>query len=300
MNKNLPLALIGFASGMAANQWECALGPWDLYYQPNLLSDLGFQTYWKNMIYGTSSQGQLEVLPDLKRLLQQLAQSVLECTQAQQPWCVIGGDHSSAIGTWSGAAHSKRTEGPIGLIWVDAHMDAHTPESSESKNFHGMPLSHLLGYGCPDLTQLLDKTPKLLPENICLVGLRSYQPKEAEFLENLGVSCYFMHDILQEGLGNILKKALHHVTQHTCAYGISLDLDAFDPKDVPGVSYPEADGIAMDAFISVLPQLVSASSCLGIEIVEYSPIKDIQHKTRDYIIDLVRGLYQNVLLTHHK
>ena len=298
MKQNTPLMLIGFASGMAADQWPCALGPWDLYYQPQLWTSLEFKTFWQTMIYGTSTHQQLEVLPDLVPLLMQLSQTVAAATQAQQPWCVIGGDHSAAIGTWSGVAFAKRASGPIGLIWIDAHMDAHTPVTSESKNFHGMPLAHLLGYGSAELCSLLDNQPKVLPQNICLLGLRSYQPQEAAFLQNLGVTCYFMQDIQRQGLLGILKKAFNKVTRHTCGYGISLDLDAFDPKDVPGVTYPEPAGIAFAEFISALSQLGPQSPCLGIEISEYSPLNDIQQQTQKHIITLVRALYQTAFSQH--
>jgi len=129
---------------------------------------------------------------------------------------------------------------------------------------------------------------------MCLLGLRSYQPQEAEFLQNLGVTCYFMQDIQQQGLLSILKQALNKVTQHTCGYGLSLDLDAFDPKDIPGVTYPEPGGIAFNEFIAALAQLAPQSPCLGIEISEYSPLNDIQQQTQQRIMTLVQTLYETL------
>lgn len=290
------LALIGFASSMAANHWGCALGPWQLYYATEYTLDSKLPIYWQRMIYGTSKNNKLDVLPDLVPLLEQLSQTVLRLTQQSQAWCVLGGDHSSAMGTWSGAAVAKRSEGPIGLLWLDAHMDAHTPASSHSKNVHGMPLAHLLGYGDERLSRLLDDEPKLNPENVCLVGLRSYEQEEIDFLQKLGVKYYLMQDILKFGLNAILQNALDHVSKYTCGYGISIDLDVFDPSEMPAVSCPEPAGISLLDFVSSLPCLIFSKPCIGIEIAEFNPIIDKTEKVKTKIFQLIEQLSMKVFI----
>lgn len=280
------LMLIGFASAMATKDTETALGPWDIYYSSLLQNEFKLNLHWVDMIYGGSNKKGLSVLPDLISLLQQAGEAVLQCIAKEQSWCVLGGDHSSALGVWSAVAYAKREVGDIGLLWVDAHMDAHIPDSSPSKNFHGMPLAHLLGYGEPALSQLFDKQVKLLPQNVCLLGLRSYEPEEKELLNSLGVRCYFMRDIQEKGLQDVLHSAVEHVSKHTIGFGVSIDLDAFTPEDIPGVSCPEAGGLSFQEFINACSN--SIKSCIGFEIAEYNPLKDKDKQTQQAIFKLLQ------------
>ena len=287
-----PLMLIGFASAMASKDTETALGPWDIYYLSLLQNEFKLNLHWADMIYGSSNKKGLDVLPDLIPLLKKLGEAVLHCISVGQSWCVLGGDHSSALGVWSAVAYAKRHEGDIGLLWVDAHMDSHTPDSSPSKNIHGMPLSHLLGYGEPALAQLFDKEVKLLPQNLCLLGLRSYEPEEVVFLRNLGVQCYLMQDIEKNGIKEVLDSALKHVSKHTIGFGVSIDLDAFSPDHIPGVSCPEVGGISFPEFINAC--FSSIKSCIGFEIAEYNPLKDKDKRTQQAIFKLLQLISNNV------
>ena len=285
------LALIGFASGVAANNPDCALGPWYLYYHPSLFGGLDFKTHWQAMVQTTSVDRGRDVLPLVEQNLTELAEAVLPLAKEGQAFCVLGGDHSSAIGTWSAVAHANRTKGDIGLIWVDAHMDSHTPETSDSQNIHGMPVAHLLGQGVMSLCQLLDAEPKLKPENICLIGIRSYQPGEAALLERLGVKIYFMEEVAVRGIDEVLKEAEAYVSRATCGFGLSVDMDSIDPVDAPGVGCREPNGIEGVAFIHALRTVLNKENLLGLEITEYNPLRDSDAKSAQLLVEMMDAVY---------
>lgn len=191
---------------------------------------------------------------------------------------VLGGDHSIAIGTWSGVIASLHAMGQFGLLWIDAHMDAHTPiTSSQGKwggHFHGMPLAHLLGHGDKDLCEIGSKRAKLKGQHVAVVGARSYEPGEEKMLRDNGVTVFTMDDIAREGLNTIMKKALDIVTAAPKGWGISLDVDVFDPEDMPGVGTPEPNGLRTQEFLQCWSALKLPSLPKAVEIVEYIPDKD--------------------------
>lgn len=191
---------------------------------------------------------------------------------------IIGGDHSLAIGTWNGFASHFKQE-PFGLIWIDAHMDAHTPETSPSGAWHGMPLAAMMGHGELNLSQLLSKDPILLPKNLCLVGVRSFEEGEAELLKRLGVKVYMADEVKKRGVATVLKEAVAHVTTHTKKFGISLDMDVIDPQEAPGVGSPEPGGLSAKELISALKIIKIDPRLMGFELVEFNPHKDIEKKT---------------------
>src|SRR6185436_5309025 len=159
--------------------------------------------------------------------------------------CVIGGDHSCAVGTWSGAAMGL--DGALGLVWIDAHMDSHTPGTSPSGRLHGMPLAALLGQCDDALAGLADGM--LLPRHICLIGVRSYEAAEAELLERLGVRVFGMEEVVRRGLARVMDDATAIANEGTTGYGVTLDLDALDPREMPAVATPAAFGIRGDELV---------------------------------------------------
>lgn len=282
--------LIGYASGIGANNVDCALGPWYLYYHPELFVEHGLDVVWHGIVQATSNQRGMDVLSLVQEKSLELGRLVSFFAKKSLPFCVLGGDHSSAMGTWSAVAAAYRPTGDVGLIWIDAHMDSHTPETSESKNIHGMPLAHLLGKGDVSLIQLFESNPALRPENVCLVGARSYESGEQEILRSLGVKILKMEEVIQIGIAKALDIALNHVTRHTIGFGISLDLDGIDPLDAPGVGCPEPNGIPARALLDALHQNPAFKNHLGLEIVEYNPIRDINHQTAKLAMELLHAL----------
>ena len=292
INKNA-VAIMGYASGIAANNNDCGLGPLYLnHHKHQLFAKSSTPLEWHALLEPqinteTSDAINKEVL----RLNTELATSIEQLVQTHKKICVFAGDHSSAIGTWSGFAHAYRSQGDIGLIWIDAHMDSHTPETSDSGNIHGMPAAVLLGHGNKKLIEILDKNPKLKPENICFIGIRSYEKGEAALLDKLGVKVFFIKDIQEQGLTNVWQQALTHVSKNTCAIGLTIDLDAIDPNDAPGVGCREDNGIPAEMLLNTLTSAQVNLPFVGLEITEYNPILDHHQKTAKLIAKLLEAVY---------
>jgi arginase len=183
-----------------------------------------------------------------------------------------------------------RPEGRLGLLWIDAHMDSHTFRTSPSRALHGMPLACLLGHGDPRLTRIGGPEPKLLPQDVCLIGVRSFEWGEAVLLKRLGVRVYFMAEIRRRGLAELCAEAWAHVTREAAACGVSLDLDALDPEEEPGVGSPVAGGLHRDELAAALRGLHGDPRLRALEVVEYNPYADRDFATARAIHDLCRSL----------
>lgn len=219
-----------------------------------------------------------------------IAQLTFQQVQNKQRFCVIGGDHSCAIGTWSGAASALT--GDLGLIWVDAHMDAHTFETTPSHNTHGMPVAALLGQGDDKLTHILSNKTKIKPENICLIGCRSFEEGEATLLRTLGVSVYTNKDVEKYGLNTLLLMAYNKVTENTAGFGFSIDLDGFDPEYAPGTGTPVAAGIDAQDFCRIISQWANDPKLIGFEIAEFNSHLDIDKITEKTMANIIAAFQQ--------
>lgn len=289
MHHKNSISLIGYASGVAAGDPGCKDGP-DVLSKSDLIQQLqqtSWQADWEAMLYPSSIEPKLAVVADL---CTQLALKIKRLVEQKHFFAVLGGDHACAIGTWSGVASALKPQGPIGLIWFDAHMDSHTFETTPSGNIHGMPVASLLGYGAAELINILTATPKLLPEHVCLIGVRSFEAKEAELLKRLRVKVYDMNEIEQRGLAVVVQEAIAIVTRATAAFGVSLDLDCIDPKDAPATGTLAPGGIAATALIEALPLISTQAKFIGAEIAEYNPQHDKNDLTKKLIPQLLKAL----------
>jgi arginase len=203
----------------------------------------------------------------------------------------IGGDHSMAIGTWSSIADHYRLRGQLGLIWMDAHLDAHTPLTSSSHAWHGMPAAYLLGQVPFDpMGQWLGPLAVLKPENICYLGVRSYESEEAQLVKQLGIRVMDQDEIKERGLMSCLAEALDRVTRHTQAFGLTVDLDAIDPKHAPGVGSPEPDGIDGNELVEVLYGLADHPKFVGLELAEFNPKRDLNQVTSNLVSRIIHSV----------
>lgn len=202
---------------------------------------------------------------------------------------VVGGDHSCAIGTWSGVAtYLMKKQQSLGLIWIDAHMDSHTPQTSATGNIHGMPLAALMGYGYEELISILDKNPKLNPANLVLIGIRSYEKEELELLNRLGVKIYYNHDVNERGFATVFNEAWQYLEKHTSKIGLSVDVDGFDPEFTPGVGTAEPDGVNFNQFMDEYVKL-DASKLIALEIAETNHHLDPSGKTLECVAKIIRA-----------
>lgn len=278
--------VIGYALDLAANKAGAAQGPLVLK-ESNYIKPLDLE--WINILETSATGRQLAALEPVESLCQQLAKETQQLTQQQQHFLAIGGDHSMAMGTWNGAAAGLKD--PIGLIWVDAHMDAHTMEDSESKNIHGMPVATLLGHGEKRLVEIGSKQPAIQPENLALVGIRSFETGEAKLLKELNVKIYFIEEVLERGIENVMEEAINHVLKHAKHLGISIDIDGLDPEDAPAVSTPEKGGIRADEFIQALSLVGNNPNFIGAGIAEFNPTNDQNHKTEKVMAEIIKILF---------
>ncbi len=271
------LQILSAAWGIGAQKQDCREGP--LYLaEHHHLEKLSKPHHWQKVI--TEPKNISDAVTAISQMALQLARQVDHCVLNKEPFVSLGGDHSCGIGTWSGAAHALASKGDLGLIWFDAHLDANTFATTPSNTIHGMPVACLLGHGEAPLIEILQKTPKIKPQHLCLIGVRSYEEGEAALLKKLNVRCFMMDEVIQRGLDAVMQEAMHIATKDTVAYGVSIDLDALDPKEAPGVGSREVNGLLMDPLVQVLTQYVRGDSrFIGAEIAEFNPQLDADGKT---------------------
>jgi arginase len=177
--------------------------------------------------------------------------------------------------------------GPLGLVWIDAHMDAHTPRTSHTGRLHGMPLAWLLGQDDDPLYGLA--TGVLEPRHVALLGVRSYEPEERERLERLGVRVMYMDEIRRRGIDAVLDEALAIATRGTAAFGVSVDLDVVSPDEAPGVGTPVPDGVAGADLARSLARIGGRPDLIAVELVEYAPRLDPTGSSARVAVEILRS-----------
>lgn len=290
MHKQKQVYLLGYASGYAGVTLETGLSPIVLqqsYHLTKKLHEFAYSVHWE-MVKPKNINDTAEKITH--EVCTELAQKVSSYIKQKKIFNIIGGDHSSAIGTWSGVYNAIHDKGDLGLIWVDAHMDSHTPETTESGRIHGMPLATLLGHGSSSLTNILNDQPKLKAENVVLIGVRSFERGEAELLKRLQVRIYLMEEVKQRGFQAVWDEAVKLVKKNTYGFGISLDIDSLDPREAPAVDVPEADGLHVKDLYEALYHIAADDKLITTEFVEFNPSKDKNHVTEKVVISLLAGL----------
>jgi len=210
---------------------------------------------------------------------------------------VLGGDHSIAVGTVSGiAAFGQRQGKKLGLLWIDAHGDINTPETSPSGNIHGMPLAALLGFGARELTEIGGASPKIEARNIALLGIRSLDSGEKSRLKETGVQVHTMADIDRHGADQVMKKALARVTDGTDYVHVSFDLDAVDPTVAPGVGTPVKGGLDYREAHLIMEVIADAGVMTSLEMVEVNPILDQGNASAALAVELVQSAFGKKIL----
>jgi arginase len=212
------------------------------------------------------------------------------------PLC-LGGDHSMAAGTVSGVAEFYRRQSQrIGLIWIDAHTDINTPDSSPSGNVHGMPLAALMGLWPGELANIYDFSPKVKPENCVLVGVRDIDAVEKENVRRAGIGVFTMRDIDERGMRTVMEEALRIAGRGTAGYHISLDMDWVDPEDAPGVGTPVRGGATYREAHLAMEIIADHGRMLSFEIVEVNPVIDEHNQTADLAVELALSAFGKKIL----
>jgi len=225
------------------------------------------------------------------------AELVLKTLEAGKVPLALGGDHSMAAGTVSGVAEFYRRQNQrIGLIWIDAHTDINTPDSSPSGNVHGMPLAALMGLWSGDLANIFDFSPKVKPENCVLVGVRDIDAVEKENVRKTGIGVFTMRDIDERGMRTVMEEALRIAGRGTAGYHISLDMDWVDPEDAPGVGTPVRGGATYREAHLAMEIIADHGRMLSFEIVEVNPVIDEHNQTADLAVELALSAFGKKIL----
>ena len=227
--------------------------------------------------------GERRKLAAVSRLCGLLASAVADARRRGELPCVLGGDHSCAGGTWSGVARTVR--GDLGLVWIDAHMDSHTPATSHTGRLHGMPLAWLLGADDDPLYGLASGV--IEPRNVCLLGVRSFEPEEQARLAGLGVRVIMADEVLKRGIDDTFDEALEIACAGTAAFGISIDLDVVTPEEVPAVGTPAEAGLTSTDLVRALERIGGRDRLAAVELVEYCPRLDPDGASARVAVDLL-------------
>lgn len=211
---------------------------------------------------------------------------------------VLGGDHSLAAGSASGVSEFYRREGKkIGLVWIDAHADINTPETSPSGNVHGMPLAALLGLGPQELSNIFGFMPKVAAENAVLIGVRDIDAAERENIRRAGLAeVYTMRDIDERGMRAVMEEALRAAGRGTAGYHVSLDMDWIDPEDAPGVGTPVRGGATYREAHLAMEIIADHGRMLSFEIVEVNPVIDEHNRTAELAVELACSVFGKKIL----
>jgi arginase len=258
------------------------------------LASLGYQVSDQGNIgvAQRESQGhgpdEARYLPQIAEACRRLALAVEGALSRRSLPVVLGGDHSVAMGTVAGVAkYFRRAKEKIGLIWMDAHADMNTPETSPSGNVHGMPLACLVGIGPKPLTHLLRFAPAVNPHNVALVGVREVDQLEKSHVKNSGVRAFTMRDIDERGLRSVMDEAIRIASEGTAGFHLSLDMDYLDPKEAPGVGTPVRGGGTYREAHLAMEMICDTGRMLSMEVVEVNPVIDEMNRTADLGVELI-------------
>ncbi len=226
----------------------------------------------------------LKYLEPILAFCEQLAAVVERASGPDDFPLVIGGDHSLALGSITGAVKAR---GSVGVIWIDAHPDFNTDQTTPSGNIHGMPLAALTGFGDERLTNLGGFRPKLSPATIAVVGARDIDPGERDLLREAHVQVFTMKDIDRLGLSEAITQALKIATTGTNGLHVSFDMDSLDPREAPGVGTPVRGGITYREAHLAMELIADSGKLTSLDVVEVNPILDQENRTANLAVELI-------------
>ncbi len=305
MRKGQTVSIIGAPLDLGAGHRGVDAGP-------SALRIAGLVPAIREMGYPVADEGNIhvqipEALPEGEsnaKFLEEVAQAcehqrlkVYEALKKGNFPLVLGGDHSIAIGTIAAmSAYYREHDQEIGVIWVDAHADMNTPDTTHSGNIHGMPLAVGLGMGASELVNLGGFAPKLNPEHVVLIGIRDLDLEEKKLVKESGVKAYTMTDIDELGMSTVIRQAIEIAGAGTAGIHLSFDFDGLDPDVAPGVGTPVRGGIRYREAHLLMEKLALTRRLIGIEMVELNPILDVRNKTAELGVELIQSAFGKRIL----
>lgn len=225
-------------------------------------------------------------LPEVTQVCQRIYEQTEACVNAHERVIFLGGDHSISIGTVAGIARRET----VGLLWVDAHGDYNTPDSTPSGNIHGMSVATLLGKGAEELVNIGYAGPKLRPDQVVMIGIRDLDGLERTRLRESGIMVFTMRQIDELGMATVIRMALDHLRNFKALH-VSLDLDGLDPEVAPGVGTPVPGGLNYREAHLLMEILADSGKVRSLDIVEINPILDHQNITGKLAVELAASLF---------
>jgi arginase len=253
-----------------------------------LVSDLGNIEAAQAESLPNPGPGNARFIDEIAAACQGLAQLVSGALKHGQTPLVLGGDHSIAAGTVAGVSSHYRVQNQkIGMLWIDAHADMNTPDSSPSGNVHGMPLACCIGLGPEALVNVLGFSPKVSPSNTVLVGIRDVDELERANIRRTGIHAFTMRDIDERGLRSVMDEAIAIASKDTAGIHLSLDMDFVDPEYAPGVGTPVRGGATYREAHLAMELICDSGLMRSMEIVEVNPVLDQFNRTAELAVELV-------------
>ena len=296
--KGQSIRIIGVPVDLGQAQRGVDLGPGALRYA-------GISGRLAGLGYRVEDTGNIEVpvrdvlteeqvqhyLPSICRVCESVYQAGRRAVEEGFIPVFMGGDHSMALGSIGGVTHHQ----PAGVIWIDAHGDFNTPQTSPSGNIHGMVLAALLGQGFAGLLQVGRQGPKLQVADVVMIGIRELDPQERIRLRESGIAAYTMRDVDERGMGGIAREALQRLG-HLERLHVSLDLDALDPQEVPGVGTSSPGGLTYREAQLLMEIIADSRTLASLDIVEINPILDHRNQTAKIAVELAASLFGKSIL----
>jgi arginase len=289
------VAIIGAALDLGAGRRGVDMGPSAIRYADldDRLRELGIECEdWGNVESAVaeataSGSPQARFLAQIKETCERIARAVAKAVEEGRTPIVLGGDHSIALGTLGGLAS---VYGPGGVIWLDAHGDLNTPATSPSGNVHGMPLAAALGRDVESFASEAWPLPAVLPEHVVLIGVRSLDESEREFVRESGIGIYTMSELDRRGIEPVMREALERVKGAPFVH-VSLDMDVVDPEMTPGVGTPVRGGLSYREAHLALELVAESELMTSLEIVEVNPILDRGNETATLAVELAASAF---------
>ena len=235
-----------------------------------------------------SKEGRPQFLAPVTAACAELARETASAVRDGAVPVTLGGDHSLAAGSVAGVATALQERGErVGLLWLDAHSDLHTPSTSASGNVHGMPVAHLLGHGDRGLSSISTAKPAVLPSDVVMVGLRDVDQPERRHIAEWGVKVFTMRDIDERGIAAVMRDALEVASRNTAGIHVSFDADWLDPIEAPGVGTPVRGGATYREAHTAMEMIADCEHLIGLDMVEVNPVLDRENRTADLVVGLM-------------
>jgi arginase len=306
MLENKKVRIIGFPSDLGASRRGVDMGPSAIRIAnvgPRLrqigydVEDVGNVPVAVRESIASVGESNYKYLKEIVAATKELKDQVYNSLKDGKIPLTLGGDHSLAMGSIAGVAkfYGEKKQ-KVGVIWLDAHGDINTPETSDSGNIHGMPLAHCLGVGHKDLLSIGDKTPMIDPSRAVLIGIRDLDQGERNAIREHGVRAFTMRDIDEMGMRNVIQEAIKIACNGTAGFHLSFDVDCMDPRDAPGVGTAVRGGTTYREGHLAMEILHDSGKMLSMDITEVNPVLDTSNQTADLAAEMVLSAFGKRIL----